>query len=206
MEFVLEGILMGLGLSILLGPIFIVLIQASIERGARAGLMAASGIWISDVIIVYFALNFMRHISPFIESKGFVFWIGLVGGLVLIGVGMTTFVKKGLIRFADKSLGAQGYFRLWLQGFLVNTINPFTIIFWISLISTRILTRLLSDSEATIYLSSVIGTIIVTDSLKVFMAKWIRNRITETLLTTINKIAGIALILFGLLMLGKSAL
>ncbi len=204
MQLVLEGSLLGLGLCFLLGPIFIVLLQASIERGARAGLIAASGIWISDILIVYLTLNFIKHISPFVENKGFVFWMGLVGGAVLIGVGMATYVKKTTITFDKKGIGAKGYFRLWFRGFMINTVNPFTIIFWLSIATTRVSRRHLDTQEALIFMTSIIAVIILTDSLKVFLAKWIRTKITSEILKWINKIAGVALILFGLFMLVKS--
>jgi len=203
-QLILEGTILGLGLCFLLGPIFIVLIQASIERGARAGLIAASGIWLSDILIVYFTLNFIKHISPFVENKGFVFWMGIVGGIVLIGVGMATFVKKATITFDKKGIGAKGYLRLWLRGFMVNTVNPFTIIFWLSIATTRVSRRHLDNHEAFVFMASIIAVIVLTDSIKVFLAKWIRTRITPEILIWINKIAGIALILFGLFMLVKS--
>jgi len=62
MQYVFEGILFGLTLTILLGPIFIVLIQSSLENGSKAGLIAASGIWISDIIIVVLSLKFIQNI------------------------------------------------------------------------------------------------------------------------------------------------
>ena len=71
-ELIIEGVFLGLGLCFLLGPIFIVLIQASIERGARAGLIAASGIWLSDILIVYLVLHFIKNISHYVEKKGLV--------------------------------------------------------------------------------------------------------------------------------------
>ncbi|MFT6807993.1 MAG: threonine/homoserine/homoserine lactone efflux protein [Saprospiraceae bacterium] len=204
MQLILEGSLLGLGLCFLLGPIFIILIQASIERGARAGLIAASGIWVSDILIVYLILNFIKNISPFVENKGFVFWMGLIGGAVLIGVGMATFVKESTISFDQKGIGAKGYFHLWFRGFMVNTVNPFTIIFWLSIATTRVSTRYLNSKESFIFMASIIAVIVLTDSIKVFMAKWIRTRITAEILMWINKIAGISLIFFGLFMLVKS--
>ena len=203
-ELIIEGVFLGLGLCFLLGPIFIVLIQASIERGARAGLIAASGIWLSDILIVYLVLHFIKNISPYVENKGFVFWMGLIGGGVLIGVGMATFVKKSTISFDQEGIGAKGYFHLWLRGFMVNTINPFTIIFWLSIATTRVSRRHLDGQDALLFMASIIVVIVLTDSIKVFLAKWIRTKITTEILMWINKIAGIALILFGFFMLIKS--
>ena len=129
---------------------------------------------------------------------GLDWWCGM------IGVGMATFVKKSNITFDKKGIGAKGYFRLWLRGFMVNTINPFTIIFWLSIATTRVSSRYLDSNESFVFMASIIAVIIISDAIKVFLAKWIRTKITEEILTGINKVAGIALILFGFFMLVKS--
>ena len=204
MQYIIEGILFGLTLAILLGPIFIVLVQSSLENGSKAGLIAASGIWISDIIIVVLALMFIQNISPYIHSRGFVFWVGLVGGLVLIGVGIATFLKRPEINFEKKKIGKSGIFGYWLKGFMVNTVNPFTFIFWLSTITAFVARRQLNQFESVLFAGSIIFTIIVTDSLKVLLAKLIRKRITEERLSLINRIAGTALIIFGFVLLLKS--
>lgn len=204
MQYIIEGILFGLTLTILLGPIFIVLIQSSLENGSKAGLIAASGIWVSDILIVGLALTFIQNISPFVQSRGFVFWVGLVGGIVLISVGLATFVKKTVINFERKDIGASGIIGYWIKGFMVNTINPFTFIFWLSTITAFVASRQLNNLETGLFLGSIIFTIIVTDSMKVLLAKLIRSRINENLLSRLNKIAGTALIIFGFVLLLKS--
>lgn len=206
MQYILEGIVFGLTLTILLGPIFIVLVQASLERGARAGLIAASGIWTSDIIIVALSLIFIRRISPYVQSQGFVFWVGLVGGLVLCAVGAITFVRKPQLNFDKKSFSASNILSYWTKGFLVNTINPFTFIFWLSVITSFVASRLLNNVEALLFTGSIIATIMVTDSLKVILAKLIRSRINERILGIINKLAGLALIIFGIVLLVRSVM
>lgn len=204
MQFVLEGIVFGLTLSILLGPIFVVLVQASIEKGASAGLAAALGVWVSDILIVVLALSFMKHISPYIQSNGFVFWFGLLGGLVLLVTGIITSNKRGQIDFTQGNLSAQKLFTFLSKGFLVNTINPFTFIFWISVIGSFVIGRQLNTTETWLFVGTILGTIILTDSLKVFLAKIIRNKIDNKTLTIINRIAGVALVIFGFVLLLRS--
>jgi len=206
MQYVFEGILFGLTLTILLGPIFIVLIQSSLENGSKAGLIAASGIWISDIIIVVLSLKFIQNISPYVQSRGFVFWVGLIGGVILIGVGVATMFKKAVINFKKEPIGRSGIFSYWIKGFMVNTVNPFTFIFWLSTITAFVTKRQLNNIESWLFVGSIILTIMITDSMKVFLAKVIRKRITVEKLTMINKIAGTALIIFGFVLLLRSVI
>jgi len=204
MQYILEGILFGLTLSILLGPIFIVLIQASLENGSKAGFIAASGIWFSDILFVVLGLYFIKNIAPYTESSNFNLWVGLVGGLVLIGVGLATAFKKGQIAFEPKPMGRTGIFSYWIKGFMVNTVNPFTFVFWLSTITAFVASRGLKQGEGWLFAGSIVVTIMVTDTLKVLLAKIIRNRITEKVLTLINRIAGVALIISGIILLLRS--
>lgn len=206
MQYILEGILFGLTLAILLGPIFIVLVQSSLERGLRAGLIAASGIWVSDILIVGLALIFLKRISPFVQSQGFVFWVGLIGGVVLCAVGAATFVRRTTLDFEKKKFSASSIFDYWTRGFLVNTINPFTFIFWISVITSFVISRYLNMTESLLFTGAIIATIIVTDSIKVILAKLIRTRINERILRIINQVAGVALIIFGVILLVRSVM
>lgn len=53
MQYVFEGILLGLTLTILLGPIFVALTQTGIKHGIRAGISVGTGIWTSDLIVIF---------------------------------------------------------------------------------------------------------------------------------------------------------
>ncbi len=204
MQYVLEGLLFGLTLSLLVGPILIVLVQSSLERGAKAGMLAASGIWTSDVLIVGFSLYFINQISPFVQSKGFTFWLGIIGGLVLIGTGVLTTQRRVKLDFSLSSLGASKGASYFVKGFLVNTINPFTFIFWLSVISSFVGSRHLSIQETMLFLGSIILVIVFTDSLKVLMAKYIRHKIDDKLLRKINLISGLLLMSFGIALIIRS--
>ena len=196
--------MLGLGLSVLLGPIFIVLIQSTLENGRKAGFIAASGIWISDILFIALSINFVKKISPYVYSDAFSLYVGLIGAAVLIGVGVVTFFKKGEIQFGDSTVGRKGILNYWMKGFMVNTINPFTVIFWLSLITSDVSNNNLNATKTWLFTGSILAVIILTDSLKVLLAKVIRNKINERTLTLINRIAGVALILFGVALLLKT--
>ncbi len=204
MQYIIDGIYLGLALAILLGPIFIVLIQSTLEHGTRAGLTAATGIWVSDVIIVVLTLAFIKKIDTIVQHPDFIFWMGLIGGIVLMGVGIANTFKKSHLDLDAKPIKASGWFGFWTKGFLVNTVNPFTFIFWLSTITSYVATKQLTTIESEYFVAAIIMTIIITDSLKVLMAKAIRKRINEKTLNIINKVAGAALIIFGVVLLVKS--
>jgi threonine/homoserine/homoserine lactone efflux protein len=207
MQYIIDGIYLGLALSILLGPIFIVLIQTSLEHGTKAGMISASGIWVSDIIVVVLTLMFVKKIRNYVEDPNFIFWMGMIGGIVLIAVGLLTITKKSTLNFDSPDiLPKDGWLAHWMKGFLVNTINPFTFIFWLTTITSYVATKKLSLSESEIFVTAILVMIVLTDSLKVLLARMIRPRINEKTLHLINKVAGSALIIFGFILMLRSVL
>jgi len=138
MQYIIDGIYLGLALAILLGPIFIVLMQSTLEHGTKAGLTAASGIWVSDIIIVSLTLMFIKRIDSIVQHPSFIFWMGLIGGIVLIGVGVANVIKKSHLDLDTRQVTSSSWVGFWTKGFLVNTVNPFTFIFWLSTITSYV--------------------------------------------------------------------
>ena len=93
------------------------------------------------------------------------------------------------------------YGLLWVKGFLVNTINPFTVFFWISVIGTMVVKRGLDGQASTLFLGSILCTIVATDTLKILLAERIRTRLRPIHLVFLRRIAGVSLLLFGLILL-----
>lgn len=204
LQLIIDGIYLGLALAILLGPIFILLMQSSLEHGTRAGLIAGSGIWVSDVIIVSLTLLFIRRIDSLVQHPSFIFWMGLIGGIVLIAVGVASAMKESTLDLNPKQDLGNTWFGFFSKGFLVNTVNPFTFIFWLTTITSYVATKGIDPAESKIFVTAIIFTIMATDTLKVLLAKMIRKRINTKTLNLINKIAGAALVIFGFVLLLRS--
>ena len=198
MQFIIEGLGLGLFLSISLGPIFIALTQTAVERGGKAGMTVGLGVWISDFLIVFLTFLFIKKLSTTIESESFQFWMGMAGGIVMIFFGLGSIIKKVELDMDQKKHEYKDYLGFWLKGFLVNTINPFTFLFWLTTISTYIIGRKINNTEATIFLSSILFMIIASDSLKVILAKTIRTKLKAIHIQRFSQVAGIGLLSFGI--------
>lgn len=198
MAYILEGILFGLTLTILLGPIFIALTETSIKKGLKPGLTVGTGIWTSDFLIILCCYLFINYIRKYIDSTETQFWMGIAGGTVLIIFGMVAIIREANFDEAGTKYKAKDYLGFWTKGFLVNTVNPFTFIFWISVITTYVIGRRLSMTDAFLFMGSILLTIIITDSLKVFLAKWLKDHLKQKQIVNFTRIAGLGLILFGI--------
>ena len=192
----LNGIKWGFFLAILVGPIMFSLVQAGIEKGTRVGVVMGSGVWVSDflyILAVYLGLSAVG-----LPPK-FAFYTGIVGGVVLIFFGLVNFIVKPKEDAKNRIIRASTYSGYFVKGFLINTINPFTVFFWITISTTEV--SQLSFDNAVIFYAGLLGTIVFTDVLKVLLAKRIRRLLTPKRLLIMRNVVGVAMIIFGIILM-----
>ncbi len=197
MEIVLNGLKLGVILSFLIGPVFFTIIQTSVERGFRNGVLVSLGVSLSDILYVaicYFGL------VQFINSPQFRYYLAYAGGGILILFGIYhLFIKsrRKMTAPLDIASGKKMY-RYFIKGFIINGMSPMVLIFWIGAISIASLdfgyTR---GFDFFIFFSTVLATVLTSDILKSYLADKLRVLITHRLMTVINVVVGICLIIFG---------
>lgn len=197
MTLILEALMLGCLLAVSLGPIFIALTQTSIEKGVLPGLTVGLGIWISDFIFVFVFYNFIQSLKNTIESEAFILWMGLSGALVLFLFGLILLIKKTHLEYRKISYSMKSYLGFWLKGFLINTINPFTFVFWMGVISTYVIARHIDNTDAFIFLGTILAVIIISDTGKVYLAHALKKWLTPKHIEWVSNVSGVILMVFG---------
>lgn len=196
MDIVINGILFGLLLCVLIGPVFFALIQNAIEKGFFSGFFMAVGIALSDSI--YIVVTYLG-ISQFVENPSFNMWLGGIGGTIMLVFGFFYLFKpvptKGL-----KQLHAEEtkWFQQIVKGFVLNGINPFVLIFWIGIVSKITVDFQYSTNEAISFFIVLIATVFAVDVLKSHFAVKLSEIVTPRFMKIMNRVVGVALILFSL--------
>ena len=192
-----EGMILGLTLTVLAGPVFFALIQTGINEGFRMGWALAIGVLLCDAIYLYLAflgINSVK-VSPQMETI-----FSIAGGLVLLGFGLKMIFdplpKKGSHTKSGKR--HHGYLRKFFNGILINGINPFVVLFWLSIAGIASV-RFKSDVNANLlFFGGILVTVHSTDILKIYLSKRLRELLTSRLIIILNRIAGIAFVGFSL--------
>ncbi len=198
-----NGILLGLALSILVGPLLFALIQVSIEQGIKAGIWVALGIWLSDILFLVGIGLGISQISQLIESPLFTPIVGVLGGFVLIIVGVSMFISRPTSIDTSHFDLISSRWKLGLNGFLINTINPFTVIFWTSVITSFVVEESFYSVNSVLFFGGILGVIILTDSLKLVLAEQISKKLKPIHIAIMRRISGMALFLFGITMIAR---
>jgi len=196
----LQGIILGATLSALLGPALFTLLQTSIHRGPKSGMFLAFGIFLSDVSVVYLA--FLGALQ-LINQKNNYLIAGIIGGSILIGFGVYTFLHK--IHIDDNNKGIEirvpGPITYILKGFFLNIMNPFVWFFWISAMVGVSSTYGDDKDGIIIFFIGTLSTVFGADVLKVFIAHRIKDHLKANILVRVNHFVGLLLIVFGLFLI-----
>jgi threonine/homoserine/homoserine lactone efflux protein len=197
MEIVFNGLKLGLVLAFLIGPVFFTIIQTSVEKGFRNGVLVSLGVSLSDtmyVAVCYFGL------VQFINDPDFRYYLAYAGGSILILFGIYhLFIKSRRKMTAPIDVASENkMYRYFIKGFIINGMSPMVLIFWIGTISIASLDFGYSKGfEFFIFFSVVLGTVLSTDILKAYLADKLRTLVTHRLMVIINIVVGICLIIFG---------
>lgn len=201
LEAVISGIVLGLTLAMLVGPVFFMLIDLSIKKGFADAVYLALGVVICDavfVLLTYFgsgSLHLMQH---------FRLEVGWAGGVLMIGFGLVYLLRKPRVKTSELEMTENGSSPLKeaFKGFSLNLLNPFVALFWVG-VAAGVSARGFSPFQMQIFYLVVLSTVFVTDLLKAKAATKMRRLMTPARLRNLHRISGLGLIAFGVRLIVK---
>ena len=198
-EALLKGLTFGLLLSISVGPVLFSIIKQSLNNGYKGGMAFVIGVSMSDISLVLVSNIFTEFFKSISDYKT---EIGLAGCAFLISLGIYfLFFKKVKVNDAGQQVfkfGKMDYAKIFLSGFLMNTLNPAVFILWITA-STAVINHTIQ--QRFIAFTTCLVFVLATDVAKVVLAGKIRNRLTPHNIHILNRINGLILIVLGVAMI-----
>ncbi|MCI4668337.1 MAG: LysE family transporter [Bacteroidia bacterium] len=189
-----EGFLVGLAFIGFFGPVFFTLIYSTLEYGWRSGLAVVAGIFTGDALGVL-VLEFLGIKSLIIQPQN-MWYIGIIGGIIVIGLGIKFLVRPQMNMGEVKKLKAGNFLGFWSQGFLVNFVNPFLFAVWLLLMAGA--TSTFPDTNDYYwFLAGVLLGIPTQDASKVLLSHKIKYLLSNNWLKWIYRSVGIILVIFG---------
>jgi len=197
-----RGIMLGLTVALLIGPVFFTIIQTSIYRGFRSGVYLSFGVLLSDFTLI--VLSYIGILGLLNSETNQVF-IGIIGGTLLIIFGVVTLTRKPSTKAKDSTqplkISKPGPLTYIVKGYFMNIMNPFLLIFWITVMSVYSTRKDIESKDIIIFFTATLSTIFCTDVIKCYIAKKIKRFITEKILLWINRFIGLILIGFGIVLI-----
>ncbi len=199
-----EAIFIGFFLAFMIGPVFFMLIQTSILKGARAAIAFDLGVVLGDVVFILIAYFGSKSLLERIKDDPRLFFIG---GVILLVYGLISYLDKSQKRAVDDETlvipEKTNYIKLFLKGFILNFINIGVLAFWLGMIVIVGSNLEMNGPKIFNYFTVIIISYFVTDIGKIVLAKQLKRYLTPSVTYKVKRIMGILLMVFGVLLMLK---
>jgi threonine/homoserine/homoserine lactone efflux protein len=196
--FLFKGIIIGFSMAVPIGPIGIMCIRKTLTEGRLRGLIIGLGAATADLLYGCIAAFGLTYISNLISSERF--WIRLIGGMLLIFLGIRTFLAEPADP-ADTKLRvySTGKFKSYITTVILTLTNPLTIFAFIAIFAALGLVNEHQNFSASVLVAGVftgscLWFLLLSSGVMLF-----RNKFEIKGLRWVNKIAGILIVISGVI-------
>jgi threonine/homoserine/homoserine lactone efflux protein len=193
-----KGLVVGFLIATPVGPIGLLCIQRTLSEGKMHGLVSGLGAATADAIYGLIAALGLTFVSNFLFKEQF--WLRFFGGIFLCYLGVRTFLSKPAGQASSDD--SPRYISNYGSTFLLAFTNPITILVFAALfaglgvVSSGIRYFSVGLSVAGVFIGSALWWFMLCGA-----AGILRGKISYGVLTSLNRISGIIITVFGLVIL-----
>ncbi len=193
-----KGILIGLLVSIPLGPIGVLVIQRTVNKSRMAGLLSGMGAALSDTVYAIIAGFSLTFVIDFIRAHEMLFQV--IGAVVVLALGIHIFFTNPVKDIRRNRLRGNTHFQDIISSFLVTFSNPLTVFVFLAVFTSSGVAVSLEQPYHSFFviLGILTGAFLWWFSLSGIVSLF-RHKINLRILWWINKSAGAIIILFVLI-------
>jgi len=190
---ILEGIILGISVSAPVGPIGVLCIQRTLNKGRNFGLVSGLGAALADTfyaILAAFGISFVV-----LDPHNYAF--RLIGGTILLVVGIKMFFTNPIAQIR-KPTGKSTYLGYFVSTFFLTLTNPLTVVFFVASFAALGLNQYSNQTGYLILMvfSVLLGALLWWFSI-VYTVNAFRKRFRLRNLWWINKISGLVITLLA---------
>jgi len=193
-----KGLGVGFLISTPVGPIGVLCIQRTLNKGRLHGIVSGLGAATADALYGFVAAFGLTFISNFLVKEQM--WLRLVGGIFLCYMGVKVFMSKSKQR--TDAGESTSYVRDYFSMFFLTLANPITFFVFAATFAGLGLVNLIEHHIAALLL---VAGVFVGAGLWWLMLSGITATFLRKLLYSrpawLNKISGLIIIVFGLIVL-----
>ncbi len=187
----LDGIIVGVLASVPLGPIGVLIIQRTLQKGRFSGFFSGMGAALSDSVYAIVAGFSLSFIIDFIEEKQAL--LQLFGSVVLLGFGIFLFLSNPVGALRKQNTGASNYFNDFATTFAITITNPMILFIFLGIFAGF---NLMENTEF-IHVSAIVlgvfsGALLWWFSIST-MVNFLRSRFNPRRIFYVNRISGIVI-------------
>ena len=201
LDFIFKGILIGMIASAPMGPVGILCVQRTLNKGRWFGLATGIGAAASDIIYAGFAGFGMSFVMDLINNDQNRFYLQICGSVMLLCFGLYTY-KSDPTRKMHQSGQQKGtlWYNTW-TAFLVTFSNPLIIFLFLAMYAQFAFVLPDHPFEMLVGFASIVGGALLWWWGLTWLVDRIRTKFDTAGIRIINQIIGVAVIVGSVLML-----
>lgn len=196
LQFLIKGFIVGLVVSTPIGPMGVLCVQRTLNKGKSSGFSSGMGIATADAIFALIAGLGISFIIHFLSEQQLV--IKMIGGLVIAFIGLKIFIANPVKQLKKHRREGKNLFEDFISILFMALSNPLTIFLYIAIFAGLNLQDVSTGYSSALL---VVAGVFVGASISWFaistVVNYLRSKIRLRRLMWINRIAGITIILFG---------
>ena len=202
LDFVFKGILIGLVASAPMGPVGVLCIQRTLNKGRWYGFLTGIGACVSDIIYALITGFGMSFVMDFVGNEHNRFVLQLSGSVVLLLCGIYCYRSNPTKNMHQSNKNQKGTLaHNGITAFLVTLSNPLIIFLFIFLFAQFAFVVNDRPFEMTIgYISIIIGAMLWWFGLTWLIDK-VRGKFDNYGIVLINRVVGCIVVIFSVIML-----
>lgn len=194
---ILTGFLIGFVLSIPVGPIAVLCIQRTLNRGKYHGWITGIGASTSDVFYAALAIFGLSFVVDFINTHEMI--IEIIGAVVFVFLGIKLYKENPSANLSTENVRKESYLQDYLTAFGLTISNPLIIFLFITVFAqTEFVNSQTSIYQIVIALVSVFIGACTWWFLLTSLVNLLRNKINVRGLGLLNKLSGGMLIILAI--------
>lgn len=198
LELIISGIKWGILVSIPMGPIGVLCVQRTLNRGRIAGFISGLGAAFADTFFASIAGLGLTFIINFFEKQHV--YLMIFGGILLTGLGIKIYYTNTAKQFKSQKRESRksGFFGDFVSVFFLTLSNPLTIIFFgVVFAGLDLIDENNTDTIYSVLLGIFSGSLLWWFILSSVVSLF-KDKFKLRWLWWFNKIAGALIIVFGI--------
>ncbi|MBN8547091.1 MAG: LysE family transporter [Ignavibacteria bacterium] len=194
----LKGLVIGFAMALPIGPVGVICVRKTLTDGRLAGMTVGLGAATADMLYGSIAAFGLTMISDTVFRERF--WIQSVGGLLLLFIGVRTFMTEP--KPPKASVEQENKWHSYIYILILTLTNPLTIFSFIGVFAALGLAEGLGVWSATILVTGVFAGSTLWFFVLSTGATFFRKKLDVAGLRWVNRVAGLLIIITGVIAVG----
>ena len=196
----LDGLKFGMLLQLAVGPMCLMVFNTVKNVGFLEALTLVLAIALVDAFYIILA---SLGVSKILDKSNVKKIFKIIGSIVLIIFGINIILNVFNINIIPGLNLEPTSSNIFIQGLILTLSNPITIVFWGSILTTKIIEDKFNKKELTVFSAGLVSSTLIFLTFVAILGIMLSSFIPENISSIMNIVVGILIIFFGIKMLLK---